>query len=190
MRRGLRRWGIRRDERGIAAVEFAFVAPIFLVFVLGIMDLSAYFFVAAQLQTAVEQAARSIRVGDVTLIGPDNPPPAEPKKDVFRDLVCGEIHTFMIRNCTSSLLVDVQSFSSDFSDVSYGDISDANGDGVIDGADTAYSAGSGGSAIIARVYYRYSFIVPQMALLTGATAGSHNLIAITATTAFRNEPFN
>lgn len=178
------------DTRGASAVEFALVAPLFLVFVLGIMDLSAYFFVSAQLQTAVEQAAREIRVGEASLIGPDNPPPAPPKKDVFRDLVCSNIHTFMISSCTTNLLVDVQSFASDFSDVAYSGIGDTNSDGVINGADTAYSAGTGGSAVIARAYYRYNFIVPQMAVLTGATAGSHDFIAITATTAFRNEPFN
>lgn len=173
-----------RDQTGATAVEFALIAPAFFVFVLGIMDLSAYYFVQGHLQTAIEQTAREIRVGNASIVGSD-----DAQKQNFRTLVCDNIHTGMVRNCTTDLLVDVRSFSGDFSGISYGGIGDVNSDGVINWNDTTYDTGEGGDAVVARVYYVYNFLIPQMAILTGGTAGSHKFVAITATTAFRNEPY-
>lgn len=48
----------RRSERGATAVEFALVAPVFLLFVLGIMDLGRLFYIKNIMQYSVEQAAR------------------------------------------------------------------------------------------------------------------------------------
>lgn len=45
-------------SRGATAVEFALVAPIFLLFVLGIIDLGRLFFVKNLMQYATEQTAR------------------------------------------------------------------------------------------------------------------------------------
>lgn len=49
-------------ERGATAVEFALVAPVFLLFVLGIMDLGRLFYIKNIMQYAVEQAARHAMV--------------------------------------------------------------------------------------------------------------------------------
>lgn len=46
------------DTRGAAAVEFALVFPVFLMFVLGIMEIGRAFWVRSSLQFAVEEAAR------------------------------------------------------------------------------------------------------------------------------------
>jgi Flp pilus assembly protein TadG len=57
----------RFGERGAAAVEFALVAPVFLMFVLGIMDVSRLFFIKNLMEYGVEQAARYVMVNpDVT----------------------------------------------------------------------------------------------------------------------------
>lgn len=48
----------RRGERGATAVEFALVAPVFLLFVLGIIDLGRLFYIKNIMQYAVEQTAR------------------------------------------------------------------------------------------------------------------------------------
>jgi Flp pilus assembly protein TadG len=52
----------RSGERGATAVEFALVAPVFLLFVLGIMDLGRLFYIKNIMQYAVEQAARYVMV--------------------------------------------------------------------------------------------------------------------------------
>lgn len=48
----------RRGERGVTAVEFALVAPVFLMFMLGIIDLGRLFWVKNLMQYAVEQTTR------------------------------------------------------------------------------------------------------------------------------------
>ena len=50
--------GLRRDERGATAVEFAMIAPVFLAMVIGIFHLSLLGFTLANLNYAVEKGAR------------------------------------------------------------------------------------------------------------------------------------
>lgn len=55
------------DERGVAAVEFALVAPFFLLMVLGLIDFSRMFWVKSTMQFVVEQSARFAMVNpDIT----------------------------------------------------------------------------------------------------------------------------
>jgi len=46
------------DSRGAMAIEFAIVAPVFLMFVIGIIDFSRLFWIKSTMQFAVEQTAR------------------------------------------------------------------------------------------------------------------------------------
>lgn len=48
----------KRSTRGATAVEFALVAPVFLLFVLGIIDFGRLFWVKNMMQYATEQTAR------------------------------------------------------------------------------------------------------------------------------------
>jgi len=50
--------GAVHNERGATAVEFALVAPIFLIFVIGIIDLGRLFYIKNIMQSTVEQSAR------------------------------------------------------------------------------------------------------------------------------------
>lgn len=56
----------RRDDRGAAAVEFALVAPIFLMFVLALIDFGRVYWIKSTLQYAVEQASRYAMVNPST----------------------------------------------------------------------------------------------------------------------------
>lgn len=49
---------LRHGDRGAVAVEFALVAPIFLIFVLGLIDFGRLFWIRSTMQYAVEQASR------------------------------------------------------------------------------------------------------------------------------------
>lgn len=176
------RRGLMRSERGATAVEFGILLPLFLSFILGIFDICAYFFVAGQLQYGVEQASRSIRVGDATVTGNTTA-----KAAAFRDLVCDNIYTFMINNCKSNVKVDVRSFSS-FDVISYPVNQDTNSNGIIDDTEVSYCAGEPSSAVVARAYFNYSTIVPALAVLfTSVVPGT---ITISSSTTFRTEPYN
>lgn len=48
-----------RDRRGVAAVEFAFMAPLFLLATMGIFDLAWQYYMKASLSGIVEEAGRS-----------------------------------------------------------------------------------------------------------------------------------
>lgn len=56
-----------RDENGIAAVEFALISPVFMVLLLGTMDLGHSLYVQAVLQGAVQKAARDSSLQTGTL---------------------------------------------------------------------------------------------------------------------------
>lgn len=55
-----------RDKRGNAILEFAFVAPVFLAMIFGLMDIAQLFYARSLLEGAVEVAARtsSLESGD------------------------------------------------------------------------------------------------------------------------------
>ena len=55
---------LRADSRkGSAAIEFAFVAPVFFVLLMGIFEAGIMFFAQAALQNAVTDLGRQIRTG-------------------------------------------------------------------------------------------------------------------------------
>jgi Flp pilus assembly protein TadG len=58
MRTFLSRHALKRDKRGIAAVEFAVIAPVFLMILMGGMDFGHTLYVQAVVQGVVQKAAR------------------------------------------------------------------------------------------------------------------------------------
>jgi Flp pilus assembly protein TadG len=57
--RALTRRALAKDESGVAALEFAIVAPIFIVIMLGILVYGMYFTVAQSVQQLAAEAARA-----------------------------------------------------------------------------------------------------------------------------------
>lgn len=178
------RKGLVKSEGGSTAVEFALVLPLFLAFVLGIIDVSVYYFVSGQLQHGVVQAARSIRTGNI--IGTD-----DTTRDAFRVAICDQIETFLISSCTSDIRVDVRSFAN-YAAISTGlpaNIAayDTDASGTIEDSETDFDTGNPSCPVVVRGFYRYSTIVPGLRrVFAGIIPGS---IYLTAATAFRNEPF-
>ena len=50
--------GLRADQRGAAAIEFAIIGPLLLTLLLGIVEMGRMFYVRESLEYATEQAAR------------------------------------------------------------------------------------------------------------------------------------
>lgn len=61
--RGLRTW--RRSEGGATAVEFAFVLPVLLMILAGIIQFGAIFFLQNNMANAAREAARALAVGSI-----------------------------------------------------------------------------------------------------------------------------
>ena len=62
--RGPRGW--RRSEDGATAVEFAFVLPVLLMIVAGIIQFGAVFFLQNNMSNAAREAARALAVGSIS----------------------------------------------------------------------------------------------------------------------------
>lgn len=62
---------LRRDAAGVAAIEFAFIAPTFILMLIGMGDLGHMIYAKAILDGAVEQAARSTTLETGSTIGAD-----------------------------------------------------------------------------------------------------------------------
>ncbi len=60
------------DNNGAIAIEFAFVAPVLIVLLLGIIQFGYAFFVQINLNNAAREAARELAVGSATVGGASN----------------------------------------------------------------------------------------------------------------------
>ena len=179
-----KRKGLMRNEKGVTAIEFALIAPIFFAFILGIMDIGIYFFVTGQLQHAVVQASRELRTNsNAALIGT-----TAGHRQAFRDEICSFIQTGLVSSCTTSLRTDVVAFPDNYSIVptSFSAL-DANGDGILTDTEMRYSTGGSSCAVVVRVYYSYSTLFPALQNLLAAVVPGTTYL--TAATAFRTEPF-
>ena len=52
----------RRDEKGVAAIEFAFIGPILFILILGVADLGRYFWIGHEVDHAIEIVLRDAAV--------------------------------------------------------------------------------------------------------------------------------
>jgi Flp pilus assembly protein TadG len=52
----------RRDRKGVAAIEFAFIGPILFILILGVVDLGRYFWIGHEVDQAIEIALRDAAV--------------------------------------------------------------------------------------------------------------------------------
>jgi Flp pilus assembly protein TadG len=86
------------DTRGVTAVEFAFLLPIYILFIFFILQIGVIHFARASLETATEAASRQL------LTNSDN----GFTQAQFKTQVCQNLPDFM--NC-SSLMVDVQAYN-------------------------------------------------------------------------------
>jgi Flp pilus assembly protein TadG len=92
----------RRDERGVAAVEAAFVLPLLLLFVLGIIDLGMWNFQRSQASSGARDGARS---AIVSVAGADCTYPCSTPNTAVRDAIAKRLgdqsFTFTVQ-CMSS----------------------------------------------------------------------------------------
>ena len=165
------------DESGASAVEFALLALPFLALIFAILELALIFFTASVLSHAVADTGRLLRVG--AMQGCDGP------KD-FKQIVCNTMNNLM--GCENNLRIDVESDPS-FQAVTFTtppeiDEDDPNAP-VAEGNWTNTTAGD---PVIVRATFYYPLMLPGQMTRLETVKGSQRHI-LTATTAFRNEPF-
>jgi len=162
------------STRANAAIEFAMVAPVFFLLLLAIMEDGVIYFAGATLQYATDNAARYVRTGQAQA--------ASLTQAQFRQRICNDITPLL--QCNSNLQVDLQSFSG-YGGAGFTNPVDASGN--LNSSLNNYQTGTACNVVLLRVFYTWNIITPMLSpFLTNMSTGKH---LITATAAFRNEPF-
>ena len=166
----------KRARSGSAALEFAFVAPVLFLFLLGIAETGVLFFAGATLQNATDDVGRLIRTGQLT---------GNVTSATLRDQICSNIDGLISwGECTSGLQVDLRSYD-DFASATYPSVTKA--DGTVDTTKLAVDTTADCKVILMRVYYTWSIMTPMMApLLENSPGGKY---VLSAAAAFRSEPY-
>jgi len=168
-----------RRQSGAAAIEFAIVALPFLAIMLGTMETALVFFADQTLETMVQQGARLVMTGQAQNNGWND-------AATFKSQFCPAGHTSGLFNC-DRLFVNVQSYGS-FGAVGSVPGAPTDNSGNLSAANQVYQPGTSCNIVIVRLYYQWPIIVTFMGFQTLANFSSNSRL-LTATAAFRNEPF-
>ena len=163
-----------RNNRGVAAVEFALIALPFFGLIAAMLETGLMMLADNALDQATNNAARMIRTGQAQQQGFD--------QTAFRSQVCTGVSSFF--DC-SKLKIDVRTASSF---AAMNTTTPLKADGSLDSDAFAYSAGHGKDVVVVRVYYNWPILLNRLATLGSGSDGKTKLLASVAS--FRNEPFN
>ncbi|HLY04461.1 MAG TPA: TadE/TadG family type IV pilus assembly protein [Rhizomicrobium sp.] len=172
----------RRSRRsdscsGSAAIQFAMIAPVLLLFLFGIIETGLIFFAQSNLQNAADDTARMVRTGQVQTNAMT--------QTQYISAVCGEM-TGLISSasCKSNMLVDMRSYST-FASAQYANVLRNNG--TVNANKLQFAAGGACDIVLVRVFYPWTIMTPFMAPLLQNMP--HGQYLMTAAQAFRNEPY-
>ncbi len=166
---------MRADGRKASAIlEFALLAPVFFLLLLGIVENGVIFFAGSTLQYATDNAARYIRTGQAQA--------ASTTQAQLRTRICNDIAPLLA--CNGNLQIDVEAYTG-YSSASFAAATDAAGN--LKTTLNNYQPGTACNVVLVRSFYTWNIITPVLSqFLTNMSTGKH---LISATAAFRNEPF-
>jgi Flp pilus assembly protein TadG len=162
------------SRKGSAAIEFAMVAPVFFVLLMGTFEAAIMFFSQAALQNAVTDMARLIRTGQAQSAGTT--------QAAFRTQLCAKVTPLIA--CDTNLQIDVQAYTS-YSSITY--TSPLKTDQTMDPSLNNYLTGNACDVVLVRAFYTWPVATPVLAWFLVNMAGNKHLVSAAA--AFRNEPF-
>ncbi|HAT86030.1 TadE/TadG family type IV pilus assembly protein [Cohaesibacter gelatinilyticus] len=162
-----------KDEKGATAVEFAMIgAPFFAL--IGLMLLGGHvLWISQSMDTSIQSVSRQIRTGQAQTAGMG--------LAQFRNAVCSNV-AMSENDCRANLIVDVRRFDAP-EDINF---NPPRKNGSIDQEGGAFQIGDREDYVIVKVYLAVEYF-SQLANLFGT---GHDLdFHLSATAAFRNEPF-
>ncbi|WP_339690133.1 TadE family protein [uncultured Parasphingorhabdus sp.] len=179
---------LKRDDAGAALVEFAFVAPVLILLIMGILDVGHRIYATSILQGSVQKAARDASLDD----GASNAGAIDARvKNLMLPVLQPEpISTFDFTRRNYSNFTDV-SQPEDFTDTNNdGDCNngepydDLNGNDSWDADRGATGQGNAKDAVLYTVRVTYPRLFPMAGLI-----GLPQEESIEASTVVRNQPF-
>ncbi|MCC8977456.1 TadE/TadG family type IV pilus assembly protein [Bradyrhizobium acaciae] len=158
-----------RNRRGVTAVEFAMVAPLFFGLLFAIIEVAMIFFASQVLETVTQDSSRFIMTGQAQ--------GANYTQQQFKDFVCARVSALF--DCTNGVYVDVRSYPSatGFSSVNITPITDPT--------QVKWCPGKDGDVVVVRLFYQWPLFVTKV-FSTATLANGKRLLIATAT--FKNEP--
>ena len=170
---GRGRSGARRE--GAAAVEFAFVALPFFMLIFGMLELGMAFVLDSVLENAAMDTSRLVRTGQATA--------QEYNAVKFKAAFCERTGVFK-GDCQDRATIDVRVIPQ-FAGTSP---PDPIANGILDPSKISYDGGAPGDLVLVRVWYQQPLFTPLMSQAVSRL--QNGTLLLTATTAFRNEPWN
>jgi len=183
----LKRRRLLYDKRGSAAVEFAIVAPIFLVMMFSMFEIGWFYFANSVVDASVADAARLIKTGQLQ----QSSGTAEEHSDALFEGICDVLDKF--GDCNDRLTVEVKKYAS-FEELSDDTAPATCADappGDIDAIE--FEPGTESEIVRVRICFLYTTVNPIVgmkhikAVKLGESGGNERrLISIMI---FRNEPY-
>lgn len=182
LNKALRRF--RRNRRGSAAVEFAFIAPLFFVLLFAIMETALVFFASQILETGTHDSARLLYTNQAQNAGMT--------QTQFETDVCNRVKVLF--TCggalgTQGLTIIVKAYAPGAA-ISSADLAMPIAGGVFTGK-PEYVVPKPGDTVLVRVFYQWPLIVTglgyNIANLFGS-GGTDSKRLLAASAAFRVEP--
>jgi Flp pilus assembly protein TadG len=184
---------LRADgTRGAAGIEFAFIAPVFFLLLMGIIETGIMFYSQNVLLYATQNAARLIRTGAAQgtayataskCSGSGVTGAYGSSQAWFKDQICCGI-SGLLSDCAGALHVSVQNYTAGFGTT----FSDTQVGGNLQPVTDSYNPGTACDVVLMRATYNWEVATPLLTTFLSNMAGGKHLLS--ATTAFRNEPFN
>jgi len=191
-RLGALRRKFTRDNRGVAAIEFAVIALPLFIMIGGIMEMALVFLISISVEDAASAMARQIKIG--AYVAPGSSSTSSVKQ--FKADLCADIQLVPLATCTQQIQVDVRPLSSvNFTSTATSPISG----GVFNTSSLCFYSGSGdtNTPVMMRVYYIWPLLTPfllngleNVSSYTpsdGTTPTSGSWAAVSATEVFVNE---
>lgn len=177
---------IGRDQGGATAVEFALIAPVLVMALIGLFDMGYAVYANTMLQGALQRAARdstvegaASRVAEINKAMIDEVRPVVPEANFtftrksyanFSDVGVGEDYTDANSN---NVCDDGEAFE------------DANGNGIWDQDRGTEGAGGARDAVLYTVTMKYPRMFPMASLI-----GLPQVVTNSASTVLRNQPYD
>jgi Flp pilus assembly protein TadG len=165
---------LRRDRSGAAAIEFAMVVPIFLMGVIGIVEIASTFLATQMLENATQDATRSIMTGQVKA--------TTTSKDAFKAIVCDKIK--LLLSC-DNLYVDAQAFAAIPDPATFAN--PVQNQQFVDS--TQFITGKAGDIVVVRTFYAWPVYLTKFFYGYDMSNVGGGKRILSSAAAVRNEPF-
>jgi Flp pilus assembly protein TadG len=178
--------------KGAVPIEFAFIAPIFFLLLMGIIETGILFYSQNILLYSTQTAGRMIRTGAAQntafataskCTGSAVAGSYTSSQQWFKDQICCGISS-LLTDCAGSLHVSVQNYTAGFG-TSFTNSTD--GSGNLQAVADTYNPGASCDVVLVRATYNWTVATPLLTWFLSNMAGGQHLLS--GTTAFRNEPY-